>query len=286
MSRGFVALDIDGTVVLEDNSSSPGVEAAVAAAVAAGYDVTLATGRSWGATAPILDRLAIRPEYVVCANGATIFRLGDDGIYHRHHTETFEPSAALAALRAHLPDAQYMVELEDGTRLFTDSFDDWNLTQAYQVPFEQLGAHPVTRVVVVSPEHDEEEFIRIVERAGLHSLTYAIGWTSWLDIAPEGVDKSSGLALVQKWTGFDPESVVVIGDGRNDIEMFTWALDVGGRAVAMGQASGDVLAAAGEVTSSVEDGGVARILIDLDGVSWDAEAAESLSASAQRALGQ
>ncbi|MFX8899323.1 HAD hydrolase family protein, partial [Acinetobacter baumannii] len=50
------------------------------------------------------------------------------------------------------------------------------------------------------------------------------------------------------------------GDGRNDIGMFTWALAGGGRAVAMGQGPDEVREAAGEVTASVADGGVAQVL--------------------------
>jgi hydroxymethylpyrimidine pyrophosphatase-like HAD family hydrolase len=57
--------------------------------------------------------------------------------------------------------------------------------------------------------------------------------------------------------------VLVMGDGRNDLGMFEWALQNGGRAVAMAQGPQEVLEAAGELTSSVHEGGVAAILRSL-----------------------
>jgi hydroxymethylpyrimidine pyrophosphatase-like HAD family hydrolase len=180
--------------------------------------------------------------------------------YVRVHTETFDPTVVLRMLREHLPDAKYMVELEDGKRLYTDTLEDWKLTNAERVPFEQLDGLPVSRVVVVSPGHDEEDFARLVENMGLNQVTYAIGWTAWLDIAPHGVDKGTALDLVAGWLGIDPAHVLVMGDGRNDVGMFRWALRNGGRAIAMAQGPQEVRDAAGEITASVEEGGVAAAL--------------------------
>ena len=49
-------LDIDGTILLEDESLSPGVVEAVEHARRAGHEVMLATGRSWEGTRAILER--------------------------------------------------------------------------------------------------------------------------------------------------------------------------------------------------------------------------------------
>ncbi|WP_040168258.1 Cof-type HAD-IIB family hydrolase [Microbacterium gorillae] len=257
--RQLIALDVDGTVLLEDGTPSPDVVEAVRDAVAAGHVVTLATGRSWRATAPVLDLLDIAPEFVVSANGATVYRRDDEG-YSRFHTETFDPTPALSLLREHLPQAHYMVELGDGTRLFTEEMEHWNVDQGYQVSFDDLSAQEVSRVVVISPEHDEADFVQLIADIGLNQVSYAIGWTAWLDIAPQGVDKGTGLALVAEQMGQDPADTIVIGDGRNDLGMFSWARENGGTAVAMGQAPDEVRSAASIVTMDVERGGVAHVI--------------------------
>ena len=37
------------------------------------------------------------------------------------------------------------------------------------------------------------DFLAVVEEVGLHSVSYAIGYTAWLDISPQGVSKASAL---------------------------------------------------------------------------------------------
>jgi Cof subfamily protein (haloacid dehalogenase superfamily) len=258
----LIVLDIDGTVLLEDETLSPGVVEAVRHARDAGNEVMVATGRSWAGTRGILRVLGLSPQYVVCSNGAVVMRRvdADDLAYERAHTETFDPTAVLELIHQHLPEAQYMVELPNGDRLYTDYIEDWNLVDARRVPFDDLKGMPVSRVVVVAPDHDEADFSRIIERIGLNQVSYAIGWSAWLDIAPQGVDKGTALELVRTWLGVAPEDVLVMGDGRNDVGMFRWALQKGGRAVAMAQGPQEVRDAAGEVTLSVDEGGVAAVL--------------------------
>ncbi len=266
--RLLIALDVDGTVLLEDETLSPGVVEAIAHAHRAGHEVMLATGRSWEGTRGIQHVLELAPEYAVCSNGAVIMRrvggdFAEETRYERFHVETFDPTEVVDLLRAHLPHAKYMVELADGERLYTERLDDWNLAHARRVDFAGLVAQPVCRVVVVSPDETDEDFLGLVDRIGLHKVSYAVGWSAWLDIAPHGVDKSTALERVRTWLGVESDRVLVMGDGRNDLGMFRWAREHGGRAIAMGQGPDEVRNEAGEVTASVHAGGVADILRQL-----------------------
>lgn len=263
--RLLIALDVDGTVLLEDETLSPGVVEAIAHAHRAGHEVMLATGRSWEGTRGIQHVLELAPEYAVCSNGAVIMKrapgdLGEESVYERFHVETFDPTAVLTLLREHLPDAKYLVELAGGERLYTEYMDDWNLVRARRVSFDELSAQPVCRVVVVSPDETDDDFVDLVSRIGLSGVSYAVGWSAWLDIAPQGVDKSTALERVRTWLGIEPDRVLVMGDGRNDVEMFRWAREHGGRAVAMGQGPDEVRREASETTASVHSGGVADVL--------------------------
>jgi hydroxymethylpyrimidine pyrophosphatase-like HAD family hydrolase len=94
---------------------------------------------------------------------------------------------------------------------------------------------------------------------GLAGVTYSVGWTAWLDIAAAGVTKASALENLRSRLGIEPHLTVAVGDGRNDIEMLSWA----GRGVAMGQAPEEVMRAADEVTHSVFDDGAAHVLRSL-----------------------
>jgi 5-amino-6-(5-phospho-D-ribitylamino)uracil phosphatase len=276
--RALVALDIDGTVLHEDGTLSPVVIEAVQRVQARGDEVMLATGRSVSMTLPIVDRLGISPEFVVCSNGAITMRRSDadeapaddaaqgddDGAWRRWHVETFDPTEVLSTIRDSLQGASFAVEDETGKYRFSGRFPEGALgATREQVSFEELLTTGATRVVVISPEHDVEEFLQVVERMGLHKVSYNIGWTAWLDIAPDGVNKGTALERVRAELGVDARRVVVMGDGRNDIDMFTWAATGGGTAVAMGQAPEDVVAAATERTGADHEDGVATALARL-----------------------
>ncbi|TPW78030.1 HAD family hydrolase [Schumannella soli] len=262
--RWLVALDVDGTILGEDGSLAPEVVAEVARVVAAGHEVMLATGRSASMTLPIVERLGIAPEFLVCANGALVLRRDPTAPvgYSRMHVETFAPRQVLTTIGENLENASYAVEGSDGVFHYTGAFPEGVLLpSSIETPFEGLLDLESTRVVVLSPGHDTEDFLRVVDSMGLHQVSYNIGWTAWLDIAPEGVNKATGLEHVIAATPFPvTTNLLVAGDGRNDIDMLEWAAARGAVAVAMGQAPEEVKDAATEITYPVEQHGLARAL--------------------------
>ena len=263
--RLLIGLDVDGTLISEDETATPAVLEQVQRLQAAGHHITLATGRSWATAQRVLEHFALAPEYVVCSNGAVILQrdAADETGYGRAWVETFDPTEVLNAIRGHLPAGSFMVEDAAGHRRYTEGMTEWRLENADRVPFDELTTGPVSRVVVVAPDHAEEDFLEIVHRMGLSKVSYAVGWSNWLDIAPDGISKATALERVRTWLGIDRDRVFVAGDGRNDIDMFGWALDGGGTAIAMGQAPDEVKAAAGEVTGSIDEDGLAAVLARL-----------------------
>jgi 5-amino-6-(5-phospho-D-ribitylamino)uracil phosphatase len=259
----LIALDIDGTVLQEDGTLSAVVVDEIRRVRDDGHEVMLATGRSVSMTLPIIDRLGIAPRFVVCANGA--ITLGRDPAapigYSRVHVETFDPGDVLTRIRGHLEGASYAVEDEDGVFHYAGSFPDGTLAAtSREAEFSDLLGISATRVVVLSPGHAIDEFLSIVERMGLHRVSYNVGFTAWLDIAPDGVNKATALERVREILAIDRVRVLVVGDGRNDVDMLQWAAAGGGVSVAMGQAPPEVTVAATEVTATDLDDGVAITL--------------------------
>jgi 5-amino-6-(5-phospho-D-ribitylamino)uracil phosphatase len=261
----LVALDIDGTTVHEDGSISAAVLAEVHRLVDAGNEIMLATGRSVAMTLPVLERLDITPHYLVCSNGAITLRRDPNAPtgYRREWVETFDPTEVLLSIRSHLGSARFAVEDEHGFYRYTERFPDATIgVDSEHVEFDELLRHQATRVVVISPDHEMEDFLKVVDDMGLNRVSYSIGWTAWLDIAPDGVNKATAMERVRAALEVPRERVMAIGDGRNDIEMLEWA-SIEGRGVAMGQSPAEVIAAAGETTASVLDDGVAVALASL-----------------------
>jgi hydroxymethylpyrimidine pyrophosphatase-like HAD family hydrolase len=142
-------------------------------------------------------------------------------------------------------------EIGVGYRL-NDHFPGGDLTGEMIIEdVEQLSARPVTRVILRDPTRSDEDFVGLAKHLGLHGVTYFVGWSAWLDIAPEGVNKATALAEVALGLGVPAADVLAFGDGRNDIEMLRWA----GRGLAIGDAPAEVRQAADGVTVPFADGG-------------------------------
>ena len=267
--RWLIGLDIDGTLVHDDGYLSPEVVREVKRVKDLGHEVIIATGRAAANAVPVVRDLGFEQGYVVGSNGAVTVQLDSEHPKGFQMTDvvTFDPAKVLTQLIEHLPEAHFAVEDVDGSYRFHRPFPTYALgDQNFETPLEQLMHHPVSRVVVLSPKHDVDEFLGLISKIGLTSVSYAIGYTAWLDISPKGVSKASALEAQRERLGIANHQVLVIGDGRNDIEMFEWAKTSGGLAFAMGQAPEEVQLAATNITSSVTDDGVARVLAGFEGI--------------------
>ena len=185
--RWLIAIDIDGTLVHDDGFLSPAVVKEVNRVRDLGHEVIIATGRSAANAIPVIKDVGFANGRGVCSNGAVTIEIedADHRGYRPLEVITFDPRAVLHQLITTLPDAHFAVEDADGTYRFHKPFPTYALgEQNFETPLEQLMDHPVSRVVVLSPEHDVDEFLGLISGVGLHSVTYAIGYTAWLDISP------------------------------------------------------------------------------------------------------
>ena len=262
----LIALDIDGTLLkwvdgggTTHEEISPAVYDAVRRALDAGAQVVLASGRSPHGMTRIADALDLHTDggervWIVASNGAVVLRYPPVEVIHE---DTFDAREAVASVLEHHPAALVAVEERGVGYRVNRHFPPGELTGEMTITeVDDLVAGPVSRVIIRDPDATAEDFVALGERLGLHGTNYVVGWTAWLDLAPVGVDKASGLQHVADKLGVAAEDVLAIGDGRNDIEMLQWA----GRGVAMGQAVEEVRAAADGVTSSVfEDGAAVEI---------------------------
>ena len=251
----MVALDIDGTLVDHEGHLPDEVHAAVKALVRRGTPVVLATGRSWGDTLPIFEALDLPPGPVVSSNGAVVVSFPP---YRLRKQVAFDPGPVIQKVLAAAPHLRVAVEDPRGGYRLNEYFPDGDLNGELRVQsVEELCAEPVTRVILRDPEASSEDFTKLAKKIGMHGVSYFIGWSAWLDIAPVGVNKATGLKEVCAELGVKKRNVLALGDGRNDSQMLKWA----GRGVAMGDAPDEVKAIADHVTGTFDDGGTVEELI-------------------------
>lgn len=244
----LVALDIDGTLVDSTGRMPEDLRAAVRGISDGGVPVVLSTGRSWLATGPIAEHIGLPPGFSVVSNGAMVVHNPPLDIVFE---ERFDPAPTLEKVARRVPHAR--VAVQDGLHWrVSREFPEGELQGDVSVEsMEELASRPVSRIVIRDPDSTDEDFLEQVGDLGLHEVSYFIGWSAWMDIAPQGVDKAHGLQRVVDELGIAPADVLAIGDGRNDHEMLEWA----GRGVAIGDAALETQAVADHVTGRFDDGG-------------------------------
>jgi HAD superfamily hydrolase (TIGR01484 family) len=259
----LVALDIDGTLLkwVEGAGTTyeeiaPAVGDAVRRARDAGCHVVLASGRSPHGMTKVADMLRLHLDgaeqlWIVASNGAVVFRYPPIEVVRE---ETFDAAPAVRAVLERHPTALVAVEERGVGYRVSKEFPVGELSgEMILTDVAELVAAPVSRVIIRDPEATADDFIALARELGLQGTDYVVGWTAWLDLAPVGVSKASGLAYVAEQLGVAAADVLAIGDGRNDLEMLEWA----GRGVAMGQAVQEVQDAADAVTATVAEDGAA-----------------------------
>lgn len=253
-SPRLVALDVDGTLVDGQNIMTAPVRDAVRALRDKGVETVVTTGRAIPGVMSTVETLGFAAGIAIASNGAVVFSYDPPVVLH---SVTFDASAAVALILAEVPDAAVAVEEVGVGYRANKHFPDGEIGgQVTLQSVEELIAQPVTRVIIRAPEHSAEEFGAIVHSLGLTGTSYYIGYSAWVDLAPEGVSKASGLEFVCARLGIAAAEVLAVGDGHNDYEMLQWA----GRGVAMGQAPERVKAIADAVTGTIECDGLAQEL--------------------------
>jgi Cof subfamily protein (haloacid dehalogenase superfamily) len=253
----LVASDLDGTLLLPDETVSERTRAALAAAREAGITVVLVSGRPPRSLGPIAGRIGVG-GIAICANGAVIWDLD---------TGTMVDSAPLAGelarrlvhgLREAIPGALFAVELE-GSFGREAGWSDGLVAappDVLEADALELITGPVTKLLV---RHPTMEFAEVAERARrVVGDDAVVTWAGLrlVEISAAGVTKASALERLCRRLGIAANEVVAVGDMPNDLAMLAWA----GTAVAVANADQSVLQAADEVTASNTDDGVALLL--------------------------
>jgi Cof subfamily protein (haloacid dehalogenase superfamily) len=253
----LVASDLDGTLLLPDETVSERTRAALAAAKAAGVTVVLVSGRQPRSLGPIAERIGVG-GIAICANGALIWDLDAGTILDATPLAAELATRLVHALRDAIPGVLFAVELEGGFGREPGWAEDPTAVppQALEADALALITGPVIKLLV---RHSTLPFEELAERARRAVGDDAVATWAGLrlvEISAAGVTKASALERLCRRLGIDAAEVVAVGDMPNDLAMLEWA----GTAVAVANATKEVLDAADEVTAANVEDGVAQLL--------------------------
>jgi Cof subfamily protein (haloacid dehalogenase superfamily) len=261
----LIATDVDGTLLDENEEVTSRTRAAVRAAVAAGTQFVLATGRPPRWIAPVVDALGFAPM-AVCANGAVVYDSATDRILSAR-TLSAEVLVELAEVATRIiPGAGLAVERvgrsahDAATPGFLSSpgyEHAWLNPDNTEVSLEDVLSAPAVKLLIrKAGARSSDMAAALAPHVGLQGdLTYSTN-NGLIEVVPLGISKATGVDEVAAPLGIAAGDVVAFGDMPNDIPMLLWA----GLGVAMGNAHPEAKAAADEVTTPNADDGLARVL--------------------------
>lgn len=254
----LIASDLDGTLLRRDGTVSQRTEAAIRAAVAAGFHVILASGRPPRTVLPIAERLDLK-GLAVCSNGAILYDLDRREAFGHRHMQRDALKNIITKLREREPSVSFATEY--GHRVGSEPHfprpDTWiSGLQPTIAEIDVLCADPLIKLAIHHPDYAVERLAETARAIAGDQLSVTFSGQHFIEVAAAGVSKALGLARVCERLGVDAERAVAFGDMPNDLAMLAFV----GRGVAVGNAHPDVIAEGYETTASNEEDGVAQII--------------------------
>jgi Cof subfamily protein (haloacid dehalogenase superfamily) len=280
----FLALDIDGTLLNSRWELPPENVEAVAAAVNAGVEVALVTGRRFDFARPIMLALGV-PLTMIVSNGAVIKDALGTTVRKRvlgrelaadvlGRAAAWRDCAALFFDRVH--DAQLIFERIDMADESRRKFYEVNRDAIAERPLHEcLDEDPVQIMFSGALAHMRALRQELLNR-GHSSFSntsgekggcppFSVSITEYehrdfalVDVMAAGCSKGSAVAEWAAARAYSREEVMAIGDNLNDLEMLEFA----GLPIVMGNAASALRARANawRFTATNDDAGVARAI--------------------------
>ena len=260
MKYKLLVVDIDGTLLGRDGSISAEDREALAEARRSGIKVCLSTGRAAKACRSIIDQLSL-DGYHIFFDGALVSNLGEEVYVQPIGEEVVKEAVEFA--HSHNID----LELYSATHYFAER-ETWSTNAHRQffgieptiIDFANLwereriikgGLAAVTPQEVAKAEDFCHQFNERLRFSWVKSPTFPD--VEFINVLAPEVSKGKALEALASHLGVSLSEVVAIGDGTNDIPLFSLA----GLAVAMDNAPDEVKAVAHYTTLDVDRSGLA-----------------------------
>jgi HAD superfamily hydrolase (TIGR01484 family) len=236
----LVALDMDGTILNEEQKISAENREAIIEANKAGVTVMFATGRGYQTAMPFVEEIGLQAP-LITVNGGEVWRAPRERDLLHRETLAKEQVDKLRAIALRHNTWYWSFTIEG---LFNK--DRW-VGDPNAVTFLKFG-YSYENLEVLTQIRKEVESWGTLEVANSHPNN--------LEINPLGVNKAVALRRVCGMMGIDMSQVIAMGDSLNDIAMIREA----GLGVAMGNAQEIVKQAADCVTLDNDNHGVAAAI--------------------------
>jgi Cof subfamily protein (haloacid dehalogenase superfamily) len=258
-----LVLDIDGTLIGETRKISPSVKQAIDQVKKQGISVVLATGRMYR-SAKIFHELFQLNTPIIAYNGAWIHdTIAEQRLFHLPVSldiTSFLLDELEQLVKTEKIQIQFYIEDQLYVRKLTPETEIYRQRSGIQATAIEnlrslLPATP-TKILMIGQDYDFIAQLQqdIRSKYSTDQLYCTHTFPEYLEVTHHQVNKGKALQyLTENIWGLNPDHIMVIGDGWNDLEMLQYS----GISIAMGDAPQGVKDVATWVTSSVAEDGVA-----------------------------
>jgi len=264
----MVGLDLDGTLLNEKKELTAYTRKVLRAAVDAGAEILVATGRPWMGVPEELRKFP-GMRYALTSNGARIVNTADGSVVEEHLLSPGPAKRALEICRKYDTlqevyfDGQGYADEEKMARVekYHKNPNMWEYFRTTRKPVPDVAVlverenRGMDKVQALFADMEERERAwKELDRLGELALSGSLGYN--IEINAAGVNKGTGLIRLGELLGIRREEIMACGDGDNDAAMLREA----GFGVAMSNAEEQVKEAADYITGSNEEDGAARAI--------------------------
>lgn len=272
-SYDALVLDVDGTLLDDDDNIPPRTHRALELARAKGVRVMLATGRSSGGVRPVLRALELDTPAVVY-NGAAVYGPAEDRLIEKYTL----PEAMVLRVLAHAAHTRLLpiVARPDGQFARPGQTpEERRVLKAFQklaeISEDSLPTEGAIRLTLLSENHRDSlvlytEIERVVAEPAYMTHFPLAALAAFRDSAVQVVDvqpacagKAEAFRVLEARYGIPKSRVVCVGDAGNDLPMLLEA----GLGVAMGNATPDAKSAARRIIGDNNSNALALLIEEL-----------------------
>jgi len=257
----LIASDLDGTLFGPDKVPESRTVEAINAVVESGMIFAAVTGRSYFGGAKRVTSTGASVHWFIGSNGGHRLNMASNEIEERLTFDEADLTAMLRDFPAQIEGIGFGIEHAQG---FTyDAGFHAVLPEAFdggpRKDSATFAADDVGKIFATHAEFSTDELIELTTPLVPPGTHVSTSGGRFIEFTPAGADKGLALARLCDQLRIASDEVVAFGDNNNDVSMLRWA----GRGIAMGNATGEVLGIADEVTGTNLDFGVAQVLESL-----------------------
>lgn len=264
MKPHLIVLDLDGTLLTDQQQISAKTKKTLLQAKEQGHQVMIATGRPYRASDLYYHELGLTTP-IVNFNGAYVHHPKNVSWQHMHTPIDLSVVHDVVDSINSYEYENIIAEVKDDIYVHTEDdrilniFNMGNPRITLGDLYTHLLENPTSLLIqaneansVIIRDHLQAVHAEVIEHRRWGAPLHII------EIVRRGLNKAVGIAHVAKDLGIPRERIIAFGDEDNDLEMIEYA----GLGVAMGNGIPSLKNIANEITTTNNDDGIAKILIE------------------------